>query len=566
MGDMKMKKRLPIGIDDFKKIIEEEYYYIDNTMLIQELKNDGAAVTLLTRPRRFGKTLTLSMIKSFYDIREETLNLFKGLKIEREEVYHEKNSYPVLFFSMKELKDLAWETTYSKIQMLMQRLYLEYEIIETVLLEEEKEYCKKIKAKKADQAELEMSLYTLTQFLERYYKRKVIILIDEYDTPIISGYSSEYYKEVIQFMRNYLAAALKTNTSLKFALLTGITRVSKESIFSGLNHLQLSTVINGLYGNRIGFVEEQVQAMLRYYDLEDKMQQARNWYNGYVFGKHRVYNPWSILNFVSQRGNPRAYWVNTSSEDLIKNLLRKNLDYVKDQLSKLVRNETIKVKIEDTIDYNVLETDKDNIWSLFVQSGYLNIIEEKTVVLEEGLYPATERIHVISIPNNEIKSLYHHIIKAWLNEGIGSSMVERMLKELTAGDLESFEMMFIDIVERYFSYYDVAENKGEEFYHAFSLGLLIHLLGKYDVKSNVESGYGRSDLLLIPKDKTKRGIIIEIKRINKNKEKDLEQTAQDALEQIEKKKYHVELEKEGVREIIKMGIGFRGKECKVLWK
>lgn len=560
---MKLKK-LPIGIDDFKKIIEERYYFVDNSEFINELINKGEQVMLVTRPRRFGKTLTLSMLKYFYDHREPNNDLFDGLEVGKANLESEKNKYPVIFFSLKELKDAKWENTYEKIRNTMQTVYNENEEVVKKLNKSEKEYYEKIMNGNASQVDLELSLKKITEYLERYYGKKVILLIDEYDTPIISGFSNNYFTEVIDFMRNYLSAALKTNTSLKFAVMTGITKVSKENLFSGLNNLEVSSVINGTYGEFFGFTEDKVIKMLEYYDMIDKINEVRTWYNGYKFGTAQVYNPWSIINYAKHR-ELKTYWVNTSSDSLIKDMLRKNIEYVKDGLNKLIRREPLETYINENINYDILKTSKENIWNLFLQSGYLTVKEKVVDIYVNEWENDLQEKYLLEIPNNEVRSLYISIIKYWLMDSIGSDMVAKLLEELTTGDIENFKEMFKDIVEKYFSYYDTDKQKGEEFYHAFSLGLFVNLMIKYKVESNRESGYGRSDILLIPNDKTKRGIIIEIKR-QKFEEKDLEETANDALKQIEQKKYRLELEKEGIAEIAEIGIGFRGKECEMKYR
>ncbi|MCU6708751.1 ATP-binding protein [Paenibacillus sp. J5C_2022] len=557
-------KKLPIGIDNFKELVEKDCYYADNSSLLQQLENSGAKVTLITRPRRFGKTLTLSMVNCFYNVKENSRGLFAGLQVEGQPIFADAAYYPVLFFSMKELKDSAWETTYRGIQMLMADLYTQNHEVMSKLEEHERSYYTKIMQQTSDEKELQMSLKKLTEYLERYYQKKVIVLIDEYDTPIISGYSHGYFEQVIGFMRNYLSAALKTNPSLNFALLTGITRVSKENIFSGLNHLKIASVMNGVYGDQLGFSERQVEQMLDYYGLGDKKRDVKNWYNGYNFGKYEVYNPWSILNFIDRQGTFGLYWVNTSSEDLIKLVLRKNVDYCRAELEKLIAGDTIETVIDEHVNYNILETEKEKVWSLFVQSGYLNIAQHKVTAIDDPNWGQLEQTsHIVKIPNREIRILYINIIRKWLDESAGSTVISRMLKELTEGDLDAFREMFSDVVLQYFSYYNVSSDKSEQFYHAFALGLFVQLVDRYEVRSEPESGYGRIDLLLTPRDKSKRGIIIELKRM-KAADRDVEAAARDALAQIDVKRYEAELVKTGVSNIVKIGIGFMGKSCTVL--
>ncbi len=561
------RKRLPIGIDDFKEIIEDNYYFVDNSSLIKELNHNGAKVTLITRPRRFGKTLNLSMIKYFYDHHEkEGLRLFANLEMGKEdEMTKEAGQYPVVFFTLKGIKDSNWQITERKLATTMQEIYIANLEIKEILSEPEKRYFDRILNGEAMVDEVQYSLKNLTSYLEKYYGKKVIVLIDEYDTPIISGYVNSFFEPIIEFMRNFLTEGLKGNLSLKFAVLTGITRVSKENIFSGLNNPDISTVINGLYGESFGFTEAKVMTMLAYYQMSEKIAEVRSWYNGYQFGAAQVYNPWSLINYV-RSGQLRPYWVNTSSDDLIKNLLRANLTSLKENYAALIRGETIVTEINENINYNILKTGADNLWALFLQSGYLKVVGSKREVLRRGVMgELVVDKYLLQIPNSEVWSLYLNIIRHWLTESVGNEMVIELLRELTEGSLKIFSKLFRRMAEGYFSYYDVDRNKGEEFYHAFILGLVVNLMGRYRVDSNRESGYGRSDLLLVPHDLSKRGIIIEIKRIDEEEEENLETAAAEALQQIADRQYRLELEKAGVTEIVEIGIGFQGKDCLLKW-
>ncbi len=562
-------KKLPIGIDDFEELIRDNYYFIDNSLLIKELHQNGAKVTLITRPRRFGKTLNLSMIKYFYDLRAaEGIKLFENLAVLGDEkLKQESGQYPVVFFSLKGLKDIDWENTYEGLSLMMQHLYKEYQEIVAILDEGDREYYQKIRLGRASKKELEVSLKYLTEYLEKYYQQKVIVLIDEYDTPIINGYIYKFFEPVINFMRNFLTEALKGNESLKFAVITGITRVSKENIFSGLNNPKIATVMDGAYEDKFGFTEEKTEQMLAYYQLEEKQEEVRAWYNGYQFGKARVYNPWSIINYIADGGRKaKAYWVNTSSDSLIKDLLRLNMAELKESFARLIRGEKIKTSFNDNIDFNILKAQKENIWTLFVQSGYLNVVAvQREVLFHDELGEVIEDQYYLQIPNSEVRSLYLNIFRHWFTESVGNELVMELLQELTTGDLTEFSELFSEMAAKYFSYYDVTESKGEEFYHAFVLGLFVNLIGQYRVESNREIGYGRSDLLLIPRDSSKRGLIMELKKQGA-KEKDLQETVASALQQIENRKYRLELEKAGVSEIMELGIGFRGKECIVVFR
>ncbi len=555
-----MKKRASIGIGDFKEIVENKYYFVDKSLLIKDVIEDGAKVILLPRPRRFGKTLNMSILQYFFQNSEEDNSyLFKGLKVEEhKEIMEHQGKYPLIFITFKDIKSNNYELDYEKMKELIAEEYRRHKyVLENDILDnEEKVYYNEILNCRANKARVELSLKYLSKFLNRYYKEKVIILIDEYDVPIQSGFSNNYYDQIVEFMRNFLSAGLKDNTYLKKAVMTGILRVAKESIFSGLNNLKVCTILNPQYSKYFGFLQEEVEELLRYYGQEDKTDEVKDWYNGYRFGDNTVYNPWSILNYIdnSQRGF-LPYWVNTSSNNIVKELLAKGGEDLKKDLEELIKGNTITKIIDENIVMADIHKDTQNVWGFLFFTGYLKLIENK---LEMG-----RNICELGIPNKEVKYLFEDLIMCWFSENVSRDRYNLMLKSLVNGDTKTFSKILKQYTLSSASYFDTGKNESEKFYHAFVLGILISLSDEYLIKSNRESGFGRYDIMIIPKDKNKLGIVIEFKKVDKDENETLEKATEIALNQIKEKNYKQELIDLEIENIMELGIAFEGKEVLV---
>lgn len=555
------KKPIQIGTSDFRELIEGNNYFVDKSLLIKEFLENGAKIILTPRPRRFGKTLNVSMLKYFFDIRtkEETKNLFKGLKIENEkEIMKLQGEYPVIFITFKNQKYLSFENFEDGIRVLLSDLYKEhiYLLESDKLTEFDKEDFKNIILKKANIAEISGGISTLMGYMNKHYERKVMLFIDEYDVPIQEGYLQGYYKEMIVLIRNLLTAALKDNSYVEKSLITGILRVAKESIFSGLNNLKVYSILSYKFNNKFGFTEEEVKELIEYYSLNDKSEEIRNWYNGYVFGEKVIYNPWSVLNYISSNEEGfMPYWINSSSNDLIKKLLIKGDKEIKVDLENLIEGKSINKDIDDTIVMAEVEDSNQNIWSFLLLSGYLKAVKAELI---------RGRLNCeLKIPNEEVHIFYENLIQKWFQESMTNQKYEEMLSNLVTGDMENFGYAFEEFVMNNLSYFDVSGKEPEKVYHAFVLGMLISISNTHEVKSNKESGFGRYDVMIIPRNTSKCGIIIEFKKINVLSKETLDQGTLKALEQIEDMKYEQEFVSSGVKDIIKLAIVFKGKDVKI---
>lgn len=552
-------KNIPIGISDFKKLITENFYFVDKSLLIKEIIEDGAEVILFTRPRRFGKTLNMSMLKYFFEkTNENNGHLFHQLHIHHEPLIMKKQgTYPVIFITLKDEKHQQFDHFKKSFALLMSDIYKQHiHLLNSAqLLETEKQDIYKIINKEADEVDLQKSLLLLSTYLYKYHQQKVIILIDEYDVPIQEAYIHGYYDKMIYFMRNFLSAGLKDNRYLEKAVLTGVLRIAKESVFSGVNNLEAYSILKSKYSQYFGFEEEEVRQLLAYYGLEQKIDDVRAWYNGYTFGANVMYNPWSILHFVKDpNAGFRTYWVNTAENGLIRTLLAKGNKDIKKELEQLMKGETIIQHIDETIVMPEVEQTVTNIWSFLLFTGYLRAAHQE---VHEGM------IHVhLQIPNAEVLTLFKQMVLSWFQERVSEETFSFMLKSLVCGDVESFEDALSDIVEQTVSYFDI-DQESEKFYHALVLGMLVALGNEYNIKSNRESGYGRYDIMMIPKHPTKHGIIIEFKSVNKRKKETLETAAQAAIQQIRDKNYKEELESLGIKNILEIGIAFEGKKVSV---
>ncbi|MHB9316772.1 AAA family ATPase [Fusobacterium polymorphum] len=542
-----MKKGIGVGIEDFKKIIDEDCYYFDKTNYIEELLKDKTEIKLFTRPRRFGKTLNMTTLKYFFDIRntEENRKLFKNLYIEKSEYFKEQGQYPVIFITMKDLKKNTWEQMNFAVKSLISNLYNEFEFIREKLNEKDLIEFEKIWFKKED-GDYDNSLRLLSEYLYNYYQKKVVLLIDEYDNPLIVANQNGYYKEAINFYRNLYSSALKTNSNLKMGVLTGIVQVAKEGIFSGLNNVITYNILGNDFETFFGLSEEEVENSLKYFELEYEIEEVKKWYDGYKFGNSEVYNPWSIINYLRTK-ELQAYWVNTSDNALIYDSLKNSTVDVFNNLQTLFEGKEIKKEISPFFTFEELSK-FDGIWQLMVYNGYLKINEK----LSNDEY-------MIKIPNYEIQTFFK---KGFIDKFLVSgNYFNPMMDALLDGDIEEFERRLQNIFLVNTSFYDL---KGEKVYHSLFLGMLIWLRDKYEVKSNGERGHGRYDAMLIPLDKIKPAYIFEFK-VSKTI-KGLTAKAEEALEQIKEKQYDAGLKEKGISKIYRIGIAFKGKNVKVKYE
>ena len=543
-------KKLPIGLSDFKELIEENYYYFDKTNLIDEVIKDGSKVKLFARPRRFGKTLNMSMLKYFFDIKEaeENRKLFKDLYIEKTENFKEQGQYPVVFLSLKDLKADNWESMVNYLKVLISNLCLENRYLLKNLDSFDKALFENYINKNAKIESLKDTLKFLTRILYEKYNKKVIILIDEYDAPLVSAYHNKYYDNAKDFFKTFYSSVLKDNTYLQMGVMTGIIRVIKAGIFSDLNNLSTYTILSNFYPNCYGLTEEEVKKALIDYNLEYEMGDVKDWYDGYRFGKSEVYNPWSILNFLHAK-ELRAYWVDTSGNDLINDVLKiVRKDIIRD-LKKLFDGEGLRQNLSGTSDLSRLLSEEE-IWELMLFSGYLTV-EEK---IDEDYY-------ILRLPNKEVRRLFKRtFIERYF--GRGNKLID-LMEALTENRIEDYEETLQDILLKSVSYNDTKKGN-EAFYHGFILGMSLYLEGEYIVKSNIESGLGRYDVSIEPKNKNKRGYILEFKATD-NVDK-LEEISKEALKQIEEAKYSSTLKQTDRKEILYLGIAFCGKQIKVSYK
>ena len=539
-------KRLAIGIDDFRKIIKEDCYYVDKTKFMEAVLEDASNVKLFTRPRRFGKTLNMSMLKYFFDVRdsEENRKLFNGLGIEKSKYIDEQGKYPTILISLKSIKYETWEESLEQLKSLVSNLYNEFEYIRECLNESEIELFNDIWFKK-ENGEYANSLKNLTSFLYKYYKKEVILLIDEYDIPLITAHKYGYYNEIINFYKIFLGEALKTNQYLKMGVLTGIIRVIKTGIFSDLNNLKVYSILEKKYSEFFGFTEEEVKRALQYFNIEEELANVKYWYNGYKFGNSELYNPWSIINFLDGR-ELKNYWVGTSENFLIKNILENPISRTNEILDRLLNEEEVEEAITGTSDLSILMDSKE-VWELLLFSGYLTVKEK----IDDDIYS-------LKLPNIEIKKLFK---KEFINVHFGISLFRKTMEALKNLNFNDFEKYFQEIMLKSTSNWDTSK---EAFYHGLSLGMLSYLDNDYYVTSNFEAGFGRYDVVLEPKKKNNRAFILEFKVADA--ENKLEKLSKEAIKQIEEKRYDINLKSKEIKEIISVGIAFYGKKLKVSYK
>ena len=552
------KKIIPIGISDYKEMLDYNYYYVDKTSMLKDIIDFRCKVSLFTRPRRFGKTLNQSMLKYFFEKTEEDNSyLFRDKKIWQygERYQQHQGKYPVISLTFKGAKMDTWEQTYIELVRAIAEEYkrhnylLNKDIFET---QESKKVFANICSEKAGFGDYAASIKNLCKYLEKYYNQKPIVLIDEYDVPLQHSYLRGFYDDAINFIRALLQDALKDNQYLEFAIMTGCLRISKESIFTGLNNLEIHSILETQYSEHFGFMQNEVDEMLKYYDLEDKRGKIKDWYNGYQFGIKNIYNPWSVLkcikNMYVENAEPEAYWANTSGNDIVKKLIKNADNITKNEVETLIHGGTIEKPLNANITYNELDENTENIWSMLFFTGYLTYTKERREEGDEISY------YELKIPNNELRYIYKVIVRAWFEEKVKEKDFSVLYKSLIEGDEEEITDELSEFLIENISFYDASES----FYHGMLTGML-GKISKYRLYSNLESGRGRSDIILEPNRMKQPAIVIEIK-VAKDMET-AEQKCEEALEQIEKKQYETYLKKQGFNNIIKYGIAFMGKRC-----
>ena len=547
-----------IGISDFKMLRVRDNYYIDKTMFIKDIIDNQSGVILITRPRRFGKTLNMSMLRYYFDCRQkDSRKLFEGLKImSQDEKYTSKlGNYPVIYLTLKDMNGSTFDEALIQLKTELLELYIDhaYLLKSEKLLDIEKERFNNILNFRADKIEIQKALYFLSRLLYKEYERPAILLIDEYDVPIQSAYVEGYYEEAIKFLKTFYGTTFKDNPYLEKTVLTGVSRVAKESIFSGANNFDVFTVLDNEFADDFGITKEEMDKVIEDFKVEDDKEEIKKWYDGYKIGdKEGIYNPWSILNYLTRK-ELRAYWVNTSSNDIIKLILKKS-STVKDKIERLLRGEAIEVKIDLETVIVGIENNEDNIWGLMLGTGYLKVVE---------VVDLPNKIYKVTLPNYEIKHLFEEIIDNWFRNKVIGNDLQSILKDLITLNLKEYEKKFEKLVVEMFSYMDVGENTAENFYHAFVLGMLVGLKDTYYVNSNRESGMGRYDIMLEPKDKNGNSFIMEFKVLEDKEEKTIEETIENAKKQIEEKGYESNLRERGFKNITKMVYAFKGKEVRM---
>ena len=549
-------KPLPIGISDYVRA-QAEYYYVDKTMLIKEFLDQKPLVSLFTRPRRFGKTLNMDMLRVFFEISDEDTSVYfvdKAIWKCGEEYRRHQGKYPVIFLTFKDVKYDSWEATIDKIGGLLQAEFGRHQELagSDKLAEYERAYFAKVLNGEASIVDLTAALEKLSQMLTKHYGKAPIIIIDEYDTPIQEGYSKDFYDEIIGFMRNFFSGAFKDNRNLTYGFLTGILRIAQESIFSGLNNLTVNSVMDNEYDEFFGFTYPEVRLMLEYYGVADKEAELKDWYDGYLFGSTEIYNPWSVINYISRGCIPQAYWVNTGKNEVLEDVLTIATDDITERLYALLRGERVIARIDQNVVYRSLDEDPANVYSLLLVAGYLK--SPKKELQADGAY-----LCEVSIPNREIAAVYKsEILSHLLQIGAITRTTANMVAEsLYANDIPRMQKAITEYMDKSISFYDAG---AEGFYHGLTLGLIALLDNQYKIKSNRESGDGRYDISLIPREKKYPGIIMELKWKTGLEKDELEELSKEALKQIDEKRYDLELKEDGIDNLIKLGIAFSGKK------
>ena len=550
------KKALPIGISDYVRA-QSEYYYVDKTLLIKEFLDQKPLVSLFTRPRRFGKTLNMDMLRVFFERSEDdTSRYFQDKAIWKcgEAYRSHQGKYPVIFLSFKDVKFDSWEATLDKLRGLLQAEFGRHQelLLSKKTAAYEKEFFQRILDGEATEVELTSALENLSRMLAEHYGKAPIIIIDEYDTPIQEGYAKDFYDEIIGFMRNFFSGAFKDNKNLSYGFLTGILRIAQESIFSGLNNLSVNSVMDEAYDRFFGFTYAEVHEMMEYYGAGEKEEELKKWYDGYIFGREEIYNPWSVINYIAKGCVPQAYWVNTGKNEVLEDVLKSATDDMIERLYALLQGERVVARIDQNVVYRSLAEDPANVYSLLLVTGYLKT--PKKELQADGAY-----LCEVSIPNREIAAVYKSEILSHLMQigAITRTTANKVAESLYANDLNKLQQAITEYMDQSISFYD---SGAEGFYHGLILGLIALMDTQYKIRSNRESGDGRYDISLIPRAGEYPGMIMELKSEKGLSDEELENLAVEALNQIKDKRYETEMKTEGVKRILKLGIAFSGKK------
>lgn len=548
-----------LGESDFKRLRTTNNYYIDKTLYIKHIIDNQSRVILVTRPRRFGKTLNMGTLRYFFDCeKKDTDKLFEGLKImEQGEKYTSKlGAYPCIYITLKDVRGSNPEEMMLLFQTELNELFIDHANLlkSEKIFDVEKEMFNTVLNLKANKIQLQGAIKLLSRMLYREYEKPVMLFLDEYDVPLQNAYVQGFYDEAIEFFRTFYGTTFKDNQYIEKTVLTGVSRVAKESIFSGANNFKVFTILDNEFAEDFGITEQEMDKIIKDFDIKDDKEEIKRWYDGYKIGdKEGIYNPWSILNYLTDK-KLMPYWVNTSSNDLIK-LILKNSSTIKQKIETLLRGEEITVPINFETIIVGIEPNEDNIWGLLLGTGYLKITE--VVSLAESIYK-------VALPNYEIKNLFEGIIRDWFSNKVIGNDLRSILNDLVTLNMHEFERKFIVLVRQMFSFMDVGENTAENFYHAFVLGMLVGLKDTYYVNSNRESGFGRYDIMLEPMDKNGNSFIIEFKVLDDLLETTIEQTIENAKKQIIDKKYEENLIERGFKNITRMVFAFKGKEFKMV--
>lgn len=548
------KKRLPIGISDYKKLISENYYFIDKTDFIRQVVEEGSLITLLPRPRRFGKTLNLSMLRCFFERTEGNVNrpLFNGMSIEHWEEFEKyQGKYPIITITLKDCKADSFEEVLGKIAKELRVEFARHKYVLDNPLMEQADVAdfEALREGRAVQNQIEESLGLLSNMLTLHWGVAPLVLLDEYDSPVHVAFDKGYYDRMIGFMKNFMSPVFKDNTNIFRGVITGILRVSKESLFSGLNNIDVNSILESTMCTAFGFTQEEIDGMLADYSLSDQREEVKRWYDGYLFGGVTIYNPWSVLSYINKAGALAPYWVNTGSDVMLRHLLAEGPMQVRKGIESLIQDGSVRSLINEKLAFPDLLNSSANIWSFMLFSGYLK-------ASEGGMNSQNMMEYTLQIPNEEVKIVFKTIIRNWINDSpVKNERLEMLLQALSENDMNVFQRLLNEFVIDTLSYYDTSGKDPEKVYQAFLLGLLISS-GAYEVSSNRESGLGRYDILLRPKEISQRGIIMELKVYDPMFDESADTVLDAALQQIEKKQYEAVLRAAGVTDILKMGITF----------